>query len=163
MKKLLTLSLALGFAASGAMAKSTATSTAARTAQMTAVTATMAASNQAALNTQTAMSFANPSLAEVEGMGGCDIDRADEKSRDAFNIKSDPLANLAWAAEKATNFGGNFEDAPITPNQLMMIRAVQSRSAVKGSTLEWLSVHETLVLCESSFKLLDKNVVEGRW
>lgn len=156
MKKLISFVLVASFFGTGAIAKS-------NTAPMAAATAAIiSANNQAVLNNQTAISLASPSYAEAEGMTGCSIDRVEEDARDAFYIKSDPLANLAWAAEKSTNFGRNFEDTPITANQLLMIRSVQNRAATKGSSLEWLSIHETLVLCESGFKLLDQNIIEGR-
>lgn len=164
MKNLISLALAFGLIANGALAKNTAASTAARTSNINAIVATntVATAVRNSLNNQTALGFATPSLAEADGALECSIDRVESDARDALKATSDSLANLAWEAEVTTSFGSNFEDAPITPNQLMMIRSVQSRTATKGAVLEWLSIHEAIVLCETGFKLLGRQVVEGR-
>lgn len=141
-----------------ASARTTSTSNAARIGAMTA--ANSAAQQQSQINTQTAMGFGIASMAEVSGQSACMLDDIAPEHLDSAKVVSDDLAQLAWAVEKATAFGTDF--SRITLNQLMMVRGIQTRVATKSSRVNYLSIHEALVLCDMSLLTLDRNIVQLR-
>lgn len=116
--------------------------------------------NAAAEQNGNLASFANGMMAEVQGLPACSLDAIEADDLDSGHIISNHINELAFAAEKATAFGTAFET--ITQNQLMLVRTINSRAAIKSDHLTYLSVFEVMVLCEVSITLLDRNVVKLR-